>query len=53
MMIFALGIQHPLDMAVERFHDGDARQHRVAAAAAQHQDLDRRLPFGKSGRPVM
>jgi hypothetical protein len=28
MGIFALGIEHPLDMAVQRLHDPDPRHHR-------------------------
>jgi hypothetical protein len=31
MMVFAVRIEHPLDVAVQRPHDADARQHRVAA----------------------
>jgi hypothetical protein len=34
-MILALGIEHPLDMTVQRSHDANPRHHRVAAAAAQ------------------
>ena len=49
MGIFALGIEQPLDMTVQRFHDTDARHHRRAAARYQHQDLDCRLPFGQVG----
>jgi hypothetical protein len=45
MMIFAIGIEHPLDMTIERLHDPDPGQHRVTTAAAQHQHFDRRLPF--------
>ena len=37
MGIFAIGIEHPLDMTVQRLHDPDPRQLRVAPAAAQHQ----------------
>ena len=47
--IFAIGIEHPLDMTVQRLHDPDPRQHRITTAAAQHQDLDRRLPFRQVG----
>ena len=49
MCLFAIGIEHPLDMTVQRLHDPDPRQHRVATAAAQHQNLDCRLPFRKIG----
>jgi hypothetical protein len=49
MVIFALGIRHPLDMTVQRFHDPDPRQHRVTHAAAQQHNLDRRLPFRRVG----
>ena len=30
--IFALGIEHPLDMTVQRLHDRDPRQHRRTAS---------------------
>ena len=36
-------------MAVQRLHDTDAGKHGVAAATAQHQHLDRRLPFRQCG----
>jgi hypothetical protein len=49
MRVFALGIEHPLDATVQRLHDPDPRQHRITAAAAQHQDLDRCLPFRQVG----
>jgi hypothetical protein len=29
MCLFAIGIEHPLDMTIERLHDPDPRQHRV------------------------
>ena len=45
MCLFAIGIEHPLDVTVQRPHDADPRQHRIATTATQHQDLDRRLPF--------
>jgi hypothetical protein len=35
MCLFAIGIEHPLDMTVQRLHDPDPRQHRVTPAAAQ------------------
>jgi hypothetical protein len=49
MMILALGIKDPLDVTVQRPHDRDPRQHRVTTAAAQHEDLDRRLPLRQIG----
>ena len=36
-------------MNVERLHDPDAGKHGVAAATAQHQRFDRRLPFRQVG----
>ena len=35
--IFALGIEHPLDMTVQRLHNADARHHR---GAATHDDQE-------------
>ena len=49
MCLFAIGIEDPLDMPIERLHDTDPRQHSIAAAAAQHQRFDRRLPFRQVG----
>ena len=49
MCLFAIGIEHPLDMTVQRSHDSNPRHHRVPAAAAQHQRFDRRLPFWQVG----
>src|ERR1700731_3453179 len=40
MMLFAIGIKHPLDVAVQRLHDADAREHRRAA-----QRRDKRQGF--------
>jgi hypothetical protein len=45
MGLFPLGIEHPLDMTVQRLHDPDPRHHRRTASRHQHQYLDRRLPF--------
>lgn len=47
--IFALGIERPPDMTVQRLHDADARHHRRTASRYQHQDRDRRLPFRQVG----
>jgi hypothetical protein len=30
MMIFAIGVEYPLDVPVQRPHDADAREHRRA-----------------------
>jgi len=49
MCLFAIGIERPLDMTVQGFHDPDAGHHRGAATAAQHQRFDRRLPFRQIG----
>jgi hypothetical protein len=34
MMVFAIRIKHPLDVAVQCLHDADARHHRRAAVAS-------------------
>ena len=34
MCLFAIGIEHPLDITVQRLHDPNPSHHRVAAAAA-------------------
>jgi hypothetical protein len=47
--LFAIGIENPLNIAGQGSHDPDPRQHRVTAAAAQHQRPDRRLPFRQVG----
>jgi hypothetical protein len=49
MGIFAIGIEHPFDVTIQRPHDADPRHHRRTAAAAQHQRLDRGLPFRQVG----
>jgi hypothetical protein len=49
MSIFAIAIEHPLDMTVQCLHDPDAGKHGVTTAAARHQRFDRRLPFRKVG----
>jgi hypothetical protein len=46
MMVFAIGIEHANDVAVERFHDADARHHcRAVEPRDKHQYFHRRLPF--------
>jgi hypothetical protein len=46
MRVFALGIEHPLDMTVERLHDPHARHHRWPVLLNhQQQCLDSGLPF--------
>ena len=49
MCLFAIRIEYPLDTTVQRPHDPDPRQHGIATAATQHQNLDRRLPFRQVG----
>jgi hypothetical protein len=49
MWVFAIRIENPNDVTVQCFHNPNARQHRVATAAAEHQDLDCRLPFRQVG----
>jgi len=44
--VFAIRIEHALDVAVERFHDADARHHcRTVDPRDKHQYFHRRLPF--------
>jgi hypothetical protein len=49
MRLLAIGIEHPLDVTVQRPHDSNPRHHRVAAAATQHQRFNCRLPFRQVG----
>jgi hypothetical protein len=43
MRVFAIGIEHALDVAVQRSHDTDPREHRRAAGRRrQDQRLHRR-----------
>ena len=49
MMLLGIGIKrHDLAMG-ERLHKRNARQHRVASAAAQQKRFDRYLPVRKFG----
>jgi hypothetical protein len=46
MRVFAIGIEDPLDVAVQRRHDADPGQHcRPAARGDEHQGFHRRLPL--------
>jgi len=46
MMLFPIGIEHALDVAVQSPHDADAGQHSWAAVLCdQEQHFDRGLPF--------
>jgi hypothetical protein len=46
MMTLPVGIEHPLNMPVQRPHDADPRQHRRPAQRRdQHQGFDCGLPF--------
>jgi hypothetical protein len=38
MGVFAIGIEHALDVAVQRSHDANVREHRWAAVAFGDQD---------------
>ena len=50
MGVFTVGIKHPLDMTVQRLHDGDTGEHGWSTLFDyQHQGLDRGLPFRQSG----
>jgi hypothetical protein len=44
MMIFTRR-EHALDVAVQRSHDADAREHCRATASHEHQRFDRSLPL--------
>ena len=53
MMVFAIGIEHALDVAVQRSHDADAREHRRAARDQDqgfHSGLPLRRLTGARGR---
>jgi len=46
MGVFAVGIEHPFDVSVQRPHDADARHHRRAVKLDdQKQGFDRGLPL--------
>jgi len=46
MVVFAIGIENPFDVAIQGRHDADPREHRRAAQRRdQHQRFDCGLPF--------
>lgn len=45
MMFLGVGTERKRNVPIERFHKCDPRKHHVTAAAAQHQRLDRCVPF--------
>jgi hypothetical protein len=46
MRVFAIWIEYALDVAVQRFHDADARHHcRAIEPRDKHQNFHRGLPF--------
>ena len=47
MSIFAIGIEHPLGMTVQRLHDPDPRHHRRPAAGWYHLTIAARHPRGR------
>ena len=49
MGVFAIGIEHALDITVQRLHDRDPRQHCRTAPAAYPQCLDRDLQVRQVG----
>lgn len=50
MMVLAIGIEHPLDATVQRFHDADPREHcRTAQVGNEYECLDRGLPLRQIG----
>jgi hypothetical protein len=50
MRVFAIGIEHALDVAVQRSHDADARQHRRPPVRRDRdQGFHCRLPFRRRG----
>ena len=48
-MLLGIGVERYHDITIERLHECDPRQHRVAPAAAQHQRLDSDLPLRQVG----
>ena len=51
MRLFAVGIEHALDVAVQSSHDADARKHRWAAVLRdQDQGFHCRLPLRRRVR---
>jgi hypothetical protein len=49
MLLLGVGVERYHDVAIERLHERDARQHRMTATAAQHQRLDCDLPVSQAG----
>jgi hypothetical protein len=49
MRLFAIGLEFPHQVPMQRLQDTNPRHHGVAATAAQHQHLDRSSPFRKIG----
>jgi hypothetical protein len=50
MLVFSRWIEHALDMAAQRFHHADVREHRRAAEIDdEYERLDRGLPFRQRG----
>jgi hypothetical protein len=48
MCLFAIGIEHPLDVTVQRPHDADPGQHRGTAGLCNEDErLHGGLPFGR------
>jgi hypothetical protein len=47
MRLFAVGLEFPHNVPVQRLQYANPRQHGVTAPAAQHQYLDCGLPFRK------
>jgi len=45
MHVFAIGIEHALDVSVKRSHNADPGEHRRAVTSDEHQGLHRILPF--------
>jgi hypothetical protein len=45
MPVFAIGIEHALDVSVKRSHNADPGEHRRAVTSDEHQGLHRILPF--------
>jgi len=46
MRVFAIGTEYPFDVAVQRFHDADPREHRRPAQCRdQHQGFHGSLPL--------
>jgi hypothetical protein len=52
MRLFAIGLEFPHDVPMQRLQYTNPRHHGVTAPAAQQQSFDRSLPFRQAGYPL-